>query len=53
VILKLLPFELVYRQEAILHVKMNLDAYRLTKKNDLPVVMCHDLMTDNIDEVND
>ena len=32
---------------------MNLDAYRLAKQNDLSVVMYHDLMMDNIDEVTD
>jgi len=32
---------------------VNLDAYRLAKQNDLSVVMYHDLMMDNIDEVTD
>ena len=35
---KVTPFELVYDQEAILPVKVNLDAYRLAKQNDLSVV---------------
>ena len=32
------PFELVYGQEVVLPVEVNLDAYRLTKQNDLSVV---------------
>ena len=32
---------------------MNLDAYRLAKQNDLPAIMYHDLMMDNINEVTD
>ena len=45
------PFELVYGQEAVLPVKMYLDAYRLAKQNDLSIVVYHDLMMDNINEV--
>jgi hypothetical protein len=48
---KVTPFELVYGQEAVLPVEVNLDAYRLAKQNDLPTVVYHDLMMDNIDEV--
>ena len=50
---KVTPFELVYGQEAILPVEVNLDTYRLAKQNDLSVVDYHDLMMDNIDEVSD
>ena len=50
---KVTPFELVYGQEAVLSVEVNLDAYRLAKQNDLSVVNYHDLMMDNIDEVSD
>ena len=50
---KVTPFELVYGQEAVLPVEVNLDAYRLTKQNDLSAVDYHDLMMDNIDEVTD
>ena len=50
---KVTPFELVYGQEAILPVEVNLDAYRLAKQNDLSAVDYHDLMMDNIDEVTD
>jgi hypothetical protein len=37
----------------VLPIKVNLDAYRLTKQNDLSAVVYHDLMMDNIDEVTD
>ena len=46
---KVTPFELVYGQEAILPVEVNLGAYRLAKQNDLSTVDYHDLMMDNID----
>ena len=32
---KVTPFELVYGQEAVLPVEVNLDAYRLAKQNDI------------------
>ena len=35
---KVTPFELVYGQEDVLPVEVNLDAYRLAKQNDLSVV---------------
>jgi hypothetical protein len=47
------PFELVYGQEGVLPIEVNLDAYRLAKQNDLSVVDYHDLMMDKIDEVTD
>jgi cell wall assembly regulator SMI1 len=50
---KVTPFELVYGQEVVLPVEVNLDAYRLAKQNDLSAVVYHDLMMDNIDEVTD
>ena len=50
---KVTPFELVYGQEAVLPVEVNLDAYRLAKQNDLTTVDYYDLMMDNIDEVSD
>ena len=50
---KVTPFELVYGQEAVLPVEVNLEAYRLAKQNDLDVVDYHNLMMDNIDEVTD
>ena len=50
---KVTPFELVYGQEAVLPIEVNLDAYRLAKQNDLSAIMYHDLTMDNIDEVVD
>ena len=50
---KVTPFELVYGQEAVLPVEVNLDAYRLAKQNELSIIDYHDLMMDNIDEVTD
>jgi hypothetical protein len=50
---KVTPFELVYGQEAMLPVKVNLDAYRLAKQNNLSAVMYHDLIIDNINKVTD
>jgi hypothetical protein len=50
---KVTPFELVYGQETVLPVEVNLAAYRLTKQNGLSTVDYHDLMMDNIDEVTD
>jgi hypothetical protein len=48
---KVTPFELVYGQEAVLPVEVNLDAYRLAKQNDLSAIVYHNLMMDNIDEM--
>jgi hypothetical protein len=50
---KVTPFELVYGQEAMLPIEVNLDAYMLAKQNDLSAVVYHNLMMDNIDEVTD
>jgi hypothetical protein len=47
------PFELVYSQEVVLPVEVNLAAYRLAKQNELSAVDYHDLMMNNIDEVTD
>ena len=47
---KVTPFELVYGQETVLPVEVNLDAYGLAKQNDLTAVDYYDLMMDNIDE---
>jgi hypothetical protein len=43
---KVTPFELVYGQESMLPIEVNLDAYRLAKQNDLSAVVYHDLMMD-------
>ena len=48
---KVTRFELIYGQDAVLPVKVNLDAYRLAKQNDLIAVDYYDLMMDSIDEV--
>jgi hypothetical protein len=50
---KVTPFELVYGQEAVLPVEVNLGAYRLAKENNLSVELYYALMMDNIDEVTD
>jgi transposase InsO family protein len=50
---KVTPFELVYGQEVVLPIEVNLDAYKLAKQNDLSTIVYHDLMMDNIDEVTD
>ena len=47
--IKVTPFELVYGQQIILPVEVNLDAYKLAKQNDLSTVDNHNLMMDNID----
>jgi hypothetical protein len=43
----------VYGQEVILPIEVNLGAYRLAKQNDLDVIVYHNLMMDNIDEITD
>ena len=45
------PFELVYGQEAILPVEVNLAALRFARQNDLSAEDYHDLIMDNMDEV--
>ena len=50
---KVTPFELVYVQETVLPVEVNLDAYRLAKQNDLSAIDYYNSMMDNIDEVTD
>lgn len=46
------PLELVHGQKAILPIKVNQDAYRLAKQYDLFTSIYHDLMMDNINEVD-
>lgn len=43
---------MVYGQETGLPIEVNLDVYRLAKQNKLSIVMYHDSMMDNIDEVS-
>jgi hypothetical protein len=50
---KVSPFELVYGQEAVLHVEINLNAVRFATQNDLTVSDYYISMMDNIDEVTD
>ena len=51
VLLKSLLFELVYGQETVLPVEVNLVAFRLAKQNDISAVDYYNLMMDNVDEV--
>ena len=50
---KVTPFELVYGQEAVLPIEVNLAALRLVRQNDLSADDYCSLMMDNIDEVAD
>jgi hypothetical protein len=50
---KVIPFDLVYGQEVILPIEVNLASYRLAKQNELSIIDYHDLMMDNVDEVTD
>ena len=50
---KVTPYELVYGQEAVLPVEVNLNALRIAKQNDLSAVDFYNLMMDNIGEVAD
>jgi hypothetical protein len=50
---KISSFELVYGQEAVLHVEISLNAVRFAKQNDLTVGDYYNSMIDNIDEVSD
>jgi hypothetical protein len=50
---KVTPFELIYGQEVVLLVEINLGAYRPAKKNNLYVDTYYALMMKNIDEVTD
>jgi hypothetical protein len=47
------PFELVYGQEAILPIEINLDILRIARQNELSVVDYHNLMLNRLDEVSD
>jgi hypothetical protein len=50
---KVTPFELVYGQEVILSVEVNLDALRIAQQNELSGVYYHNLMLDRLDEASD
>jgi hypothetical protein len=49
---KVTPFELVYGQEAILSVQVNLNALRIAQQNELSVVDYRNLMLNRLDEVS-
>jgi hypothetical protein len=50
---KVIPFELVYGQEVILPVEVNLDALRIAQQNELSAVDYHSLMIDRLDDVSE
>jgi hypothetical protein len=50
---KVTPFELVYGQEVVLPVKLNLDALRIARQNELAAVEYHNLMLDRLDKASD
>jgi hypothetical protein len=50
---KVTPFELVYGQEAVLHMEVNLDALRRARQNELSAIDYHNLMLDRLNEVSD
>jgi ribonuclease HI/transposase InsO family protein len=50
---KVTPFELVYGQEAVLPVEINLNALRIARQNNLSAVDYSNLMLDRLDEVTD
>jgi hypothetical protein len=47
------PFELVYGQEAVLHVEVSLNVVMFARQNDLTISDYYNSMMDNIDEVTD
>ena len=46
---KVTPYELVYGQEGVLPIEVNLNALRLDRQKNLSVVDYQNLMMDNID----
>jgi hypothetical protein len=50
---KVTHFELVYGQEAVLPVRVNLGVLRIARQNELLAVDCHNLMLDRLDELSD
>jgi hypothetical protein len=49
---KVSRFELVYGQEVVLPVEVNLDAFRIARQNELSAIDYHNLMLDRLDEVS-
>jgi hypothetical protein len=50
---KVTPFKLVYGQEAVLPIEVNLDALRIARQNELSAIDYHNLMLDWLDKVSD
>jgi hypothetical protein len=50
---KVTHFELVYEQEVILHIELNLDALQIARQNELSDLDYHNLIHDRLDEVSD
>jgi hypothetical protein len=50
---KVTPFELVYAQEVILLVEVNLNALQVTQQNELSAIDYHNLMLNRLDEASD
>jgi hypothetical protein len=50
---KVTPSQLVYGQEVILPIEVNLDALGIAQKNELSVVDYNNLMLDRLDEASD
>jgi hypothetical protein len=49
---KVTSFELVYGQEVILPIEINLDVLRIARQNELSVVNYHNLMLNRLDKVS-
>jgi transposase InsO family protein len=47
------PFELVYGQEDVLPIEVNLYALRIAQQNELSAINYHNLMFDRLDEASD
>jgi hypothetical protein len=50
---KVTPFELVYEQEVVLPMEVNLDCLRIARQNELSAMDYHSLMLDRLDKVSD
>jgi hypothetical protein len=51
--IRLTPFELVYKQEVVLPVEVNMDVLRIAQQNELSAVDYHNIMLDWLDDVSD
>jgi hypothetical protein len=51
--IKATPFELVYGQEVVLPVEVNLDALRIARQNELSAIDYHNLMLNRLDKASD